>query len=88
MSASEPASPGEQARVPNEYLVTLSPGSDEGIISKHYGRFGIKYLHALEEETFLLIVSNDPGPREMEALIQDDSRIKLVQPNIIYWGYR
>ncbi len=88
MSVAEPANLGEQPRVPNEYLVTLSPGSDGGIISKHYGRFGIKYLHALEEETFLLIVSDDPGPREMEALIQDDSRIKLVQPNIIYWDYR
>lgn len=74
--------------VPNEYLVTLAPDVDDSIISKYYGRFGIKYLHALAEETFLLILSNDPGLDEMEALVQGDSRIKLVQPNIIYWDYR
>ena len=84
----EPASSEQQARVPNEYLVTLAPNVDDGIISKYYGRFGIKYLHALAEETFLLILSNDPGPQEMEALIQGDSSIKLVQPNLIYWDYR
>jgi hypothetical protein len=87
-AAPEPARSEPQARVPNEYLITLAPDVDDRIISKYYGRFGIKYLHALAEETFLLILSNDPGPREMESLIHGDSRIKLVQPNIIYWDYR
>jgi hypothetical protein len=78
----------DQPRVPNEYLVTLAPDADDRVISERYGRFGIKYLHALEAETFLLILSNDPGPRKMEAVIEGESRIKLVQPNIIYWDYR
>lgn len=87
-AAAEPARSGPQARVPNEYLVTLAPDVDDRVISRYYGRFGIKYLHALAEETFLLILSNDHGPQEMEALVHGDSRIKLVQPNIIYWDYR
>ena len=41
----ETARSEEQPRVPNEYLVTLAPDVDDGIISKYYGRFGIKYLH-------------------------------------------
>ncbi len=78
----------DQPRVPNEYLVTLAPNEGDSVISNHYGRFGIKYLHALEQETFLLVLSNDPGPQKMEALIRGDSRIKFVQPNLIYWDYR
>ncbi len=78
----------DQPRVPNEYLVTLAPNEGDGVISNHYGRFGIKYLHALEQETFLLVLSDDPGPQKMGALIQGDSRIKFVQPNLIYWDYR
>lgn len=74
--------------MPNEYLVTLAPDINESVISEYYGRFGIKYLHALGDETFLLILSNDPGPQEMEVLIEDESRIKVVQPNLIYWDYR
>ncbi len=75
-------------RVPNEYLVTLAPDIDESVISEYYGRFGIKYLHALGDETFLLILSDDPGPQEMEVLIEDESRIRVVQPNLIDWDYR
>ncbi len=83
-----PVRSGEQPRVPNEYLVTLAPDVNDDVISTYYGRFGIKYLHALEDETFLVILANDPGPQKMEALIQGDSRIKFVQPNLIHWGYR
>ncbi len=77
-----------QARVPGEYLVTLRPGEVEGAISEHYGRFGIKTLSALGDDTFLLILSDDPGPQQMEDLVLDDSRIKAIQPNIIYWANR
>jgi hypothetical protein len=78
----------EAPRVPNEYLVTLAPDMDESVIPQYYGRFGIKYLHALGGETFLLILADDPGPQAMKVLIQDESRIKVVQPNLIYWDYR
>lgn len=83
-----PASTERQARVPGEYLVRLVSGEDEGVISEHYDRFGIKDVNALGDETFLLILSNDPGPQEMEALVRDDSRVVAVQPNLIFWTNR
>lgn len=86
--AAEHAPAQPQARVPNEYLVTLVPDANESIISQYYGRYGIKYLHLLEEDTFLLVVSDDPGPQEMAAQISKESRIKVVQPNLIQWDYR
>lgn len=78
----------QQARVPEEYLVTLAPDVDERVISEFYGRFGIKELDALGDETYLLVLTNDPGPQEMEELVSDDTRFKAVQPNIIYWANR
>jgi hypothetical protein len=79
----------QQPRVPNEYLVKLAPDANEGVISEYYGRFGIKYVHELEDnETFLLVLSNDPGPQEMGQLIRGESRIKAIQPNLIQWDYR
>lgn len=78
----------QQPRVPDEYLVTLAPGTDEAVIVEYYKRFGIKYLHQLEGETYLLILSSDPGPHEMDVLIEKEARIKLVQPNLIHWDYR
>ena len=79
----------QQPRVPNEYLVKLAPDVNEGVIAEYYGRFGIKYIHELEDnETFLLVLSNDPGPQEMGQLVRDESRIKVIQPNLIQWDYR
>lgn len=78
----------QQARVPDEYLVTLAPDVDERVISEFYGRFGIKELDALGDETYLLVVTNDPGPQEMEDLISEDARFRAVHPNIIYWANR
>jgi len=78
----------QQARVPDEYLVTLAPDVDERVISEFYGRFGIKELEALGDGTYLLVLTNDPGPQEMEGLIGDDTRFRAVQPNIIYWANR
>ncbi len=84
----EPAKADLQARVPNEYLVTLTPEAEESIIVQYFGRFGIKYVHVLEEQTFLLILNNDPGPQVLDLLIQDESRIRTVQPNLVHWDYR
>lgn len=78
----------QQPRVPDEYLVTLAPDADEAIILDYYQRFGIKYLHLLGGETYLLILSNDPGPRAMDVLIENEARIRLVQPNLVHWDYR
>lgn len=78
----------QEPRVPDEYLVTLAPDADEAVIFKYYKRFGIKYLHQLEGETYLLILSSDPGPHEMDVLVESEARIKLVQPNLIHWDYR
>lgn len=83
-----PAKAELQARVPNEYLITLAPEVSDAVITEYFGRFGIKYVHVLEEETFLLILNNDPGPLELNELIRNESRIKVVQPNLIHWDYR
>ncbi len=78
----------EKPRVPDEYLVTLAPDADKGVIAEHYGRFGIKDIYALGGETYLLVLLNDPGPRKMEDVINDDTRVMIIQPNIIYWDHR
>ncbi len=78
----------EKPRVPDEYIITLSPEADKGIIAEHYGRFGIKDIYALGGETYLLVLQNDPGPRKMEAVINDDTRVMIIQPNLVYWDHR
>lgn len=85
---SEFSASDEKPRVPDEYLVTLSPDADRGIIAEHYGRFGIKDIYALGGETYLLVLLNDPGPKKMEDAINDDSRVMVVQPNLVYWDNR
>jgi hypothetical protein len=77
-----------QARVPNEYLVTLIPEVQESAITELFGRFGIKEIHALGGETYLLILTKDPGPGEMSELVRGDARFQAVQPNLIYWTNR
>jgi hypothetical protein len=80
--------PDEKPRVPDEYIITLTPDADKSIIAEHYGRFGIKDIYALGGETYLLVLLNDPGPRKMEAVINDDTRVMIIQPNIVYWDHR
>lgn len=77
-----------QARVPNEYLVTLLPDVQESAIAELFGRYGIKESHALGGETYLLVLAKDPGPGELSELIRDDARFQAVQPNLIYWANR
>ncbi|MBI4807624.1 MAG: hypothetical protein HY799_01550 [Nitrosomonadales bacterium] len=77
-----------QARVPNEYLVTLAPEVKESVLTELFGHFGIREIHALGGETYLLILTKDPGPGEMSDLIQNDARFQAVQPNLIYWANR
>lgn len=86
--AAVPALAGQQARVPDEYLVTLAPEVDERVITEFYGSFGIREIDALGGETFLLVVTDDPGPQQMESLIRDDARFRAVRPNIIHWADR
>lgn len=90
LAAAEPGNPPieKRARVPDEYLVTLIPEVDKTVITELFGRFGIKDVLLLDGETFLLILSNDPGPQTMEDLIYDEARIKSVHPNLIYWANR
>jgi hypothetical protein len=83
-----PVQAKEQPRVPDEYLVTLAPDVDKGIIFEYYGSLGIKDVYALGGETFLLVLLNDPGPQKMESLINEENRIVVVQPNLIYWDNR
>lgn len=78
----------ERARVPGEYLVSLAVDTTDEAISDRYSQLGIKEVNALGDETYLLVLTNDPGPREMARLINDDFRFRVVQPNIIYWVNR
>jgi hypothetical protein len=78
------ASAGPAARVPGEYVVTLGAAEKEGVIDQRYGRFGIKSISALGGGVYLLSITSDPGPQEIEALSRVDSRIKTVQPNYMY----
>lgn len=78
----------DEPRVPDEYLITLSPDADRGIIAEYYGKYGIKDIFALGGETYLLVLHNDPGPQTVLSLVFEDDRIMAVQPNIIYWHYR
>lgn len=77
-----------QVRVPNEYLVILAEGAGVDSISERFGRFGIKDVHPLEGETYLLVLVNDPGPGELLDLVQGDKRFRTIQPNIIHWAGR
>ncbi|MFH0934477.1 MAG: hypothetical protein V1879_04670 [Pseudomonadota bacterium] len=78
----------ERARVPGEYLVLLAVDTSEEAIVDRYSQLGIKEVNALGDETYLLVLANDPGPREMARLVYDDFRFRTVQPNIIYWVNR
>ncbi len=83
-STQQAAESTDAPRVPGEYVVTLEAGEKESAITERYGRLGIKRMLPLGGGVFLLNISNDPGPREMENQIKPDKRIKSVQPNFIY----
>jgi len=73
-----------QNRVRGEYLITLVPGADVKVIDYLYGRFGIKGIQDLGSNTFLVIITEDPGPAKMEELRGQNAYIKAIQPNFIY----
>lgn len=88
-AASPARSPGgaaQPARVPGEYLVTLTPGADANAIHDVYGRFGIRRVQDLGRDVFLVTLTDDPGPLRMEELQRQDARIRAVQPNLVYRG--
>ena len=74
----------QQTRVPGEYIVTLAEPADLKAISNLYGRFGIKEIRKFGANTFLLMLTADPGPASMESLRADNARVKAVEPNYVY----
>lgn len=74
----------QQTRVPGEYIVTLAEPADLKAISNLYGRFGIKEIRKLGANTFLLMLTEVPGPASMESLRADNARVKAVEPNYVY----
>jgi ABC-type Fe3+-hydroxamate transport system substrate-binding protein len=78
----------DKTRVPDEYLIKLSPDTNSGIITDYFGKYGIKDIFALGGETYLLVLQNDPGPEMVVSLVFEDDRVLAVQPNIISWDYR
>jgi hypothetical protein len=73
-----------QTRAPGEYLITLAQGADVKVIAALYGRFGIKGMKDLGSNTFLVILTEDPGPARMEELRGQNAQVKAVQPNFTY----
>jgi len=74
----------QQTRVPGEYIVTLAEPADVKAISDLYGRFGIKEIRKLGANTFLLMVTEDPGPATMVSLRAGSAGTKAVEPNYRY----
>ena len=79
-----PAVRAQQARVPGEYLVTLAARDSVKAIVDRYGRFGIKSIQDLGQHIFLVTLTKDPGPAEMEQLRGANASIQAVQPNFVY----
>lgn len=80
----ETAAATQQARVPGEYIVTLTMSADAKAISDLYGRFGIKEISKLGANVFLLRLTEDPGPATMESLRAGSASIKAIEPNYLY----
>lgn len=64
--------------------VALAEPADLKAISNLYGRFGIKEIRKLGANTFLLMLTADPGPASMESLRAGSAGIKAVEPNYLY----
>ena len=78
------AAASREARVPGEYLVTLTVSADARAIRDVYGRFGIKSIQELGSNVFLVTLVEDPGPETMAKLRAENLRIKSVEPNFVY----
>lgn len=78
------AAASQPARVPGEYLVTLTVPPDARVIRDVYGRFGIKSIQELGSNVFLVTLVEDPGPETMVKLRAEHLRIKSVEPNFVY----
>ena len=74
----------QQTRVAGEYLVTLAARAEVKAIADLYGRFGIKDIKDLGNNVFLVTLTEDPGPEEMEKLRGGNALIKAVEPNFVY----
>lgn len=79
--------PTGQTRVPGEYLVTLIPDADKGVIADRFVRQGVKDVHALGDDIYLVVIANDPGVKVMRAQIRKEPRITKIQPNLVYWEH-
>jgi len=75
-----------QARIPGEYLVTLAAGAEANTIVDTFGRFGIRGTRQLSPDTYLVTLTEDPGPVAMEELGRKDKAVRAVQPNFAYRG--
>lgn len=74
----------QQTRVPGEYLVTVAPGGEAKAVRDVFGRFGIKAIKNIAPNLFLVTLTEDPGPEAVAKLGRGDTRIKAVEPNLIY----
>jgi len=75
-----------QTRIPGEYLVTLAAGAEAKAIADTFGRFGIRETRQFGRDTFLVTLTEDPGPVAMEELGRKNKAVRSVQPNFAYRG--
>jgi hypothetical protein len=83
-STESAAAPSQPARVPGEYVFTLTPPGEVKAIADLYGRFGIKGIKAIGSNVFLVVLTEDPGPAVMEQLRRASAHIRAVEPNFVY----
>ena len=77
-----PQAPG--ARRPGTYVVTLVPGTSAAALASIYGRYGLRSVTALGHDRYQMVLRQDPGPEQVQALAAGDRRIQAVQPDFIY----
>jgi hypothetical protein len=76
--------PGNQDRVPGEYLVSVQKGGDEALIRRIFAPYSVRDVQPVSDDLFLLKVDQDPGPDAIKRKGEESDQIRSVQPNFVY----
>ncbi|MDH4199629.1 MAG: hypothetical protein OEV66_04535 [Spirochaetia bacterium] len=68
----------------NEYLVTVKSGANEKEVRRAFAQYKIHSIAKIAERVFLIVISEDPGPEQMEKTAKTSQKIEAVQPNFLY----
>ena len=58
--------PGNQDRVPGEYLVSVQKGGDEALIRRVFASYSVRDVRPVSDNLFLLKIDQDPGPEAIK----------------------